>query len=137
MWIMEQVAPSRLAEDWDNAGLQVGKKDWLIRTIWVALDPGPDVVAHACEKNVDLLITHHPLIFSPLKSIDFSTPTGSVVHMASQHRLAVFAAHTNLDSVAGGVNDVLASKIGLKNMKVLAKAENGNLQACCLCPGRI
>ncbi|QTA85063.1 Nif3-like dinuclear metal center hexameric protein [Desulfonema magnum] len=121
--IMEQVAPSHLAEDWDNSGLQVGKKDWPVKTIWVSLDPGPDVVAHACKNNADLLITHHPLIFKPLKSVDFSTPTGSVVHMASQHHLAIFSAHTNLDSATGGVNDVLASEIGLKNTKVLQKAE--------------
>ena len=120
--IMETLAPSRLAETWDNAGLQVGRKDWPVRRVWVALDPTPDVMAAASEKGADLLITHHPLIFKPLKSVDFSTPAGSIILMASQHQMAIFSAHTNLDNVAGGVNDVLASKIGLKNLEILGKA---------------
>lgn len=118
---MESIAPSSLAEEWDNVGLQVGQKDWPVRTIQVALDPLPDVVATACSDGVDLLITHHPLIFHSLKSVDFSTPVGSIINMAIRHRMAIFAAHTNLDKVADGVNDVLAHRIGLKNLKALAK----------------
>lgn len=119
--IMETLAPSRLAEEWDNVGLQVGQKDWPVRKIWVALDPAVNVVAEACREKADLLITHHPLIFKPLKSVDFNTPEGSIIRKASQHQLAIFSAHTNLDSVSEGVNDVLASKIGLKNLNVLKK----------------
>ncbi|MBW1940555.1 MAG: Nif3-like dinuclear metal center hexameric protein, partial [Deltaproteobacteria bacterium] len=74
--LMERLAPLNLAEQWDNAGLQVGQRDWPVRKILVALDPAVDVVAEACKNNVDLLITHHPLIFKPLKSIDFNTPIG-------------------------------------------------------------
>jgi dinuclear metal center YbgI/SA1388 family protein len=124
--LMECFAPLSLAEEWDNAGLQVGHKDWPVRKILVALDPALDVVAAACKNDVDLLITHHPLIFKPLKSIDFSTPVGSVIQMAVLHKMAVFAAHSNLDSAADGVNDVLARRIGIKNLKVLgACKENG------------
>ncbi len=61
--IMEELAPSRLAESWDNSGLQAGKKDWPVKNIQVALDPMPGVVAAACENGIDLLITHHPLLF--------------------------------------------------------------------------
>jgi len=119
--IMETLAPSRLAEEWDNVGLQVGQRDWPVKKVWVALDPAVNVVTGACQEKADLLITHHPLIFRPLKSVDFNTPEGYVIHKASQHQLAIFSAHTNLDSVSDGVNDVLASKIGLKNLKVLKK----------------
>jgi dinuclear metal center YbgI/SA1388 family protein len=119
--IMERLAPSHLAEKWDNVGLQVGRRDWPVKRIWVALDPAENVVASACQKKADLLITHHPLIFKPLKSLDFNTPAGDIIHKASQHQLAIFSAHTNLDSVSDGVNDVLASKIGLKNINVLQK----------------
>ena len=123
---MESIAPSFLAEKWDNPGLQVGTKDHPVKTIRVSLDPSRKVVADACKKGVDLLITHHPLIFHPLKSIDFSTPTGSIIKTAINGGLAVFSAHTNLDSAKGGVNDVLASKIGLKRLTVLQeKNESG------------
>jgi len=118
--IMEKFAPPHLAEEWDNSGLQVGQRDFPIRRIWVALDPLPDVINSACKKDVDLLITHHPLIFKPLKSLDFSTTTGSIIHKAVQNSLCIFSAHTNLDSAANGVNEILAYEIGLKNLKILS-----------------
>ena len=65
--IMENIAPPSLAEEWDNVGLQLGQEDWPARTVWVALEPCPDIVAAACKKDVDLLVTHHPLLFKPLK----------------------------------------------------------------------
>ena len=117
--IMDQLAPPLLAEEWDNVGLQIGDPRLPVRRIWVALDPGLEVVRAACEKKVDLLITHHPLIFRPLKSIDFETPGGSVIQLAIQHRLAIFSAHTNLDVVRNGVNDVLAQRLGLQNLTIL------------------
>jgi len=120
--VMEGFAPSRLAEEWDNVGLQIGQKEWPVRNIWVALDPLPEVVGAACENNVDLLITHHPLIFQPLKSIDINTPVGSAIQTAIRNQLSIFVAHTNLDSVKDGVNDLLAARIGLKNLKVLGRA---------------
>jgi dinuclear metal center YbgI/SA1388 family protein len=69
---------------------------------------------------VDLLVSHHPLIFKPLSSIHFHTPFGSIVDLAVRHHLSIFAAHTNLDSVTGGINDILARRIGLKDLKPLA-----------------
>jgi dinuclear metal center YbgI/SA1388 family protein len=117
--IMNQLAPSLLAEEWDNVGLQIGDSRHPVRRIWVALDPSPEVVKAACQKKVDLLITHHPLIFRPLKSIDFGTPGGSIIQMAAHHQLAIFSAHTNLDIVRNGVNDVLAQQLGLRNLAVL------------------
>ena len=118
---METIAPSSLAEDWDNAGLQVGRKNWPVKKVWVSLDPGLDVVSNACQNDADLLITHHPLIFKPLRSIDFGTPTGSIIHMAARCKMAIFSSHTNLDIVAEGLNDVLAESIGLKRLKALGK----------------
>ena len=121
--IMELYAPSRLAEEWDNVGLQIGDKNWPVQKIRIALDPTPDVVKDATRNGVDLLITHHPLMFRPLKSINFSKPLGSIIQMASQHRMAIFSAHTNLDNVRDGLNDVLAHRIGLRNLKVLGHAK--------------
>ena len=117
--ILNRLAPPRLAEAWDNVGLQVGHREWPVKTVWVALDPLPEVVAKACKSDVDLLITHHPLFFKPIKQIDCASPVGGVVAMAAAHQMAIFTAHTNLDSVAGGVNDVLAARMGLNHIRTL------------------
>ena len=109
--VLDNLAPPALAEEWDNIGLQVGDPSWPVRHIWIALDPTLEVVDAACRRNVDLLITHHPLIFKPLKSIIFHTPLGKIIDLATRNHLAIFAAHTNLDSAIGGVNDILADRI--------------------------
>jgi dinuclear metal center YbgI/SA1388 family protein len=129
--LMARIAPPSLAEDWDNCGLQVGNGSWPVQSIWVALDPSSPVVANACQKQVDLLITHHPLIFKPLRSIDCRTPIGSVIESALRHRLSIFSAHTNLDAVREGLNDRLADLIGLTRRRVLQPSETDPL----LCPG--
>ncbi len=117
--IVEAMAPFHLAETWDNVGLQTGRMDWPVRSIWVALDPTPDVMEAACQAGADLLVTHHPLIFKPLQHVDFSTPEGRVVELSIQNQTAVFSAHTNLDSATEGLNDLLSRKIGLKRVSVL------------------
>ena len=125
--VMELYAPSRLAEEWDNVGLQIGDKTWPVQTIRIALDPTLDVVKDACRNGVDLLITHHPLIFRSLKSINFSKPLGSIIQMASEHRMAIFSAHTNLDNAMDGLNDVLAHRLGLRNLKVLGRTKKDEM----------
>lgn len=122
--IVAAIAPPRLAEEWDNVGLQAGRMDWPVQTIWVALDPAPDVMHAACQAGADLLITHHPLIFKPLSCVDTSTPEGQVIAQAVLHQTAVFSAHTNLDSARAGLNDLLARKIGLTGLSVLVPCAN-------------
>lgn len=117
--LMETIAPLQLAERWDNPGLQLGSVNWPVRKIWTALDPCPEVVEAACRHHVDMLITHHPLLFNPIKSIDIDTPTGQMIARAVQHRLTIYTAHTNLDSVADGLNDILAHRLGLKETTAL------------------
>jgi dinuclear metal center YbgI/SA1388 family protein len=120
--LMEEVAPPRLAESWDNAGLQIGKRSWPVSRIMTALDPSPQVIDDALNRNVDLLITHHPLLFTPLKAIDLDTAIGALVARAVTRRLAVYAAHTNLDSVCGGLNDELARRLELVDLSPLVPA---------------
>ncbi|MBU1182867.1 MAG: Nif3-like dinuclear metal center hexameric protein, partial [Proteobacteria bacterium] len=122
--IIEKIAPSMLAEKWDNPGLQVGRKDWPVKTAWVALDPAPDVIAAACRSKVDILITHHPLIINPLKCIDFGSVAGNLIQMAAVNRLSIFSAHTNLDCAKDGLNDLLASRVGIKNIRALSGADS-------------
>lgn len=120
--IMESLAPVGLAEKWDNPGLQVGSLEWPVKKVWIALDATPQVVDAACENDADLLITHHPLLFKPLKTVDFSTSAGSAILKAARNNLSIFSAHTNLDSASGGLNDELALKIGLTKVRVLGKS---------------
>jgi dinuclear metal center YbgI/SA1388 family protein len=122
--LMAQLAPPRLAEHWDNVGLQLGDPSWPVKRVWVALDPLADVVAEACNQKVDMLITHHPLFFKPLKTIDCSTFEGMLILKALTHRLAIFSAHTNLDSAQGGINEVLCRRIGLIHLTVLRPAND-------------
>jgi dinuclear metal center YbgI/SA1388 family protein len=121
MKVMQAIAPPCLAEEWDNAGLQIGEKDWTVKKIWIALDPLKEVVEAACKNGIDLLITHHPMIFKPLQSVDLSTTAGSIINMAICNHMAIFSAHTNLDKAKGGINDILADIIGLNNLTVLNK----------------
>jgi dinuclear metal center YbgI/SA1388 family protein len=125
--ILEKIAPPALAEQWDNVGLQVGDPRHQVSSVWVALDPSPDVVTGACRAGVGLLVTHHPLIFRPLNRIDTLTPQGAVIAQAVQSRLAIYAMHTNLDAVPAGLNDMLAHRLGLQRVKPLAnRPDRGN-----------
>lgn len=120
--VLDSVAPQALAEAWDNVGLQVGDPERTVKNIWIALDPTYQVVNAACRQKVDLLVTHHPLLFKPLQSLNFRTPVGSIIDLAVRHHLTIFAAHTNLDSALGGINDILAGRIGLYDLKPLVRA---------------
>lgn len=120
--IMADMAPPHLAEDWDNSGLQFGSPGREVKNIFVALEPSLEAVHAAVSAGADMLIVHHPLIFRPLSVIDTDSPTGAVIETAARNGLAVFAAHTNLDSAKGGVNDVLCEKIGLADFSVLCPA---------------
>ena len=121
--IIEKLIPPVLAESWDNVGLQVGDPGWPVNKIRVALDPASEVIENACSDGIDLLLTHHPLIFKPLKRIDLGTPQGALVEKAISHRMAIYAAHTNFDRLADGLNDILARKIELQELRSLEAAE--------------
>jgi GTP cyclohydrolase I len=121
--LMEKIAPADLAESWDNCGLQVGDLQWPVKKVWVALDPLSAVIDAAAGQDVDLVITHHPLIFKPLRNIDLARPEGKIIATALQSRIAIFAAHTNLDSARDGINDALARKIGLEHPVPLIPAD--------------
>jgi dinuclear metal center YbgI/SA1388 family protein len=119
MALIERFAPLSLAEEWDNCGLQIGTAQWPVKNVWVALDPLPEVVHTASEKGIDLLVTHHPLFFQPFKQIDLGSSVGRIIETAIKHQMAIYSAHTNLDSTYNGINDVLARMIGLKDTLAL------------------
>jgi dinuclear metal center YbgI/SA1388 family protein len=111
--IINKIAPIALAEPWDNPGLQIGDPAASVARVMVALDPTPDVIDSALKASCQLLVTHHPLIFKPLKSISTATPHGDLIQKAIKGGLSIVSLHTNYDIARGGLNDLLASKIGL------------------------
>lgn len=120
--VIDELAPPGLAEQWDNCGLQVGSLGWPVKKIWVALDPLLPVIETAVQEAVDMVITHHPLVFQPLSQIDLDSDIGRVIDSAITGRLAVFTAHTNLDSTIDGINDLLAQRLGLRDLVPLVPA---------------
>ena len=114
--IMERIAPPGLCADFDNAGLLIDNDGREIRKVLVALDCTEPVADEAIKGGFDLVLCHHPLIFHPIKSISSSVEVTAVAKKLIRHNIAFYCAHTNLDKADGGVNDVLASLFGLKNV---------------------
>ncbi|MFH1673438.1 MAG: Nif3-like dinuclear metal center hexameric protein [Pseudomonadota bacterium] len=135
--VMEEVAPSSLAESWDNVGLQVGSFNRPVNKVIVALDPTPAVVSSACSQETDLLITHHPLIFHPVKSVNLDLYPGNIIGEAIKNGLAIYAAHTNLDSCIGGVNDIMSIRLKLRNVKVLRPVQTDSFPNADVGLGRV
>ena len=121
---LDEIAAFGLAEQWDNVGLMLGNPNQPLRGILVALDPTEEVLAEAEEIGADCIITHHPLIFHPLKAINTDQPLGRFLRQALKDNTAVIGCHTNLDQTVGGVSDVLASSLGIENSKPLVPAGN-------------
>ncbi|MGD9676833.1 MAG: Nif3-like dinuclear metal center hexameric protein [Vulcanibacillus sp.] len=117
--IFEQLAPKYFALADDKIGLQIGTLYKDIKKIMLTLDILENVVDDAIEKKVDLIISHHPLIYKPLKNIRTDLPQGRVFEKLIKNNISVYVAHTNLDVAVGGVNDVLAKKIGLLDIENL------------------
>lgn len=120
--LIEKLAPTSLAEGWDNPGLQVGDPFGEIEMVMLTLDININVVKEAKLKGAGLIISHHPLIFKPLKSLRLNQPNGRLVEYIIKNNITVYTAHTNLDIVDGGVNTVLAEKLGLNGTTVLEPA---------------
>ncbi|MBI1291503.1 Nif3-like dinuclear metal center hexameric protein [bacterium] len=112
--VLHRLAPPRLAESWDNVGLQVGDPTEALGKVLVALEVTREVLAEARKIGAKTLVTHHPLIFRPAKSITPATPGGALLLELARSGLTLVAAHTNLDSVAWGTNGELADRLGLQ-----------------------
>lgn len=128
--IINKIAPPALAESWDNSGLQLGDPTAEVRRIMVALDASPAVVANALTSSCNLLVTHHPLIFKPLKSISTATPQGKLLHSAIAGGLGVISIHTSYDIAMDGLNDQLALRLevgGSVPLKVTSSQELAKL----------
>lgn len=117
--IMEQIAPPALAEEWDNVGLMLGRRDKAVKKILLGLDMTKQAVDQAVEQKVDLMITHHPAIFRKLNSLTDAVWQQELLLTLAEHGIAIYSAHTNFDIVSGGVNESLAQRLQLTKVTVL------------------
>lgn len=118
--LFEEFSPKKYAVEGDKIGLQIGTLNKPVQRLMIALDVTDKVIVEAINKNVDLIIAHHPPIFRPLKHIQTDSPYGQIIEKAIKHDIAIYAAHTNLDVAEGGVNDLLANALQLENQEVLS-----------------
>ncbi|WP_455662413.1 Nif3-like dinuclear metal center hexameric protein [Pradoshia sp.] len=126
--LFESFSPKYLAEDGDPIGLQVGTLSKKISKVQVVLDVTEEVVDEAIANGADMILAHHPFIFRPLKKIDYSHPHGRVIEKLIKHDITLYAAHTNLDVAEGGVNDLLAEALELKELTVLSPTHREGLK---------
>ena len=116
---IESVAPRSAQEEWDNSGMQVGDTGREVSSVLLTTDITEDVVNEAIICGCDLIISHHPLLFHGLKQVCGQTPQARIVEMAIKHDIAIYSAHTNLDSVIGGINTKLAERLGIIDYRIL------------------
>ena len=116
---VETLAPTYMKMDWDNVGLLCGSRETPVTKVLVALDPFEGVCREAAEWGAELIVTHHPIIFDPLKSVTEETTVGRSIMTLCRHGISAVNAHTNLDCAPGGVNDCLAGALGLEETVVL------------------
>lgn len=117
--LLDEMAPFSAAEEWDNSGLQVGSLSQEVEKVLVALDPTIKAIRETSARKAQLLLTHHPLIFNPLSRIALESYPGDVVFEAIINGISIVAAHTNLDVARGGINDMLADLLGLRDVEIL------------------
>lgn len=117
---LEQFAPVNLAEDWDNVGLLVGDRQWPVDRVMTCLTITPTTVAEAIESRAQMIVTHHPLPFHAIKTINGDTIVGKMLLSLVQARIAVYSPHTAFDSARAGINQHLAIGLGLQEITPLS-----------------
>ncbi len=118
---LEKAFPKDMAESWDNVGLLVGERNRDIKKIQISLDATERVIEEAVKNKVDLILTHHPLIFSPLKTVTDSSLLGKKIIKLIKNDIALYSMHTNLDSAENGLNRYIAELLGGKESKIIAE----------------
>lgn len=124
---LEGVAPLSLQESYDNSGLQVGDPRMEVKGILVTLDVTEEVLQEAEKLGFNLVVSHHPVLFKGLLSLTGKSSTERIIQRAIRRDIAIYSAHTNFDSVIGGVNTYMADRLGLQQQKIL-KTDGGALK---------
>jgi dinuclear metal center YbgI/SA1388 family protein len=117
--IIAKLAPPETAADGDNTGLLIGRKDAAVSRVLCALDVTDAVIDEAVSLGAQMIVSHHPLIYGAISKINDGSRLGRAVLQLIENKIAVYAAHTELDMAAGGTNDCLAERLGLCNVKPL------------------
>ncbi len=115
---LNELAPAETAFEWDNVGIMVGSKQKTVKKVLVTLDVSLSAVHEAAQKGCDLIVSHHPLIFNPLKSVTDTTPTGKAVIDLVKNDISVISMHTNLDKANDGVAFNFAKSLGLEDIYI-------------------
>ncbi len=123
--VIEAFAPLSIQEGWDNSGLCVGSPEDQVTSVLLGLDCTPELVDEAVECGADMIVTHHPLIFSGLKKISPDNQVGAAVIKAIKAGISIYAAHTNADKVIAGVSGAMAARLGLENVRILDEDGEG------------
>ncbi len=118
--IIESVAPLSIQEEWDNSGLQVGVKEAEVASVLLCTDITEAIVDESIAKNCQLIISHHPLLFRGLKTIQGATPQERCVIQAIRHGIAIYSSHTAMDCYLHGVSGHMAEKLGIKDYRILS-----------------
>src|SRR5260370_38468113 len=120
---LDQFAPSHLAAEWDNVGLLLGDRSGPAERVMTCLTVTPEVTQEAVLSHVQLIVTHHPILFRPIQRLTADTPEGSMLLSLIQKQVGVYSPHTAFDNTAGGINDSLAGRLGLVEMVPLRGRE--------------
>lgn len=121
--LLEKAFPPAAAEPWDNVGLLAGRKDKEVSRVLLTLDVTPYTVEEAVKGGVQMIVSHHPVMFNGVKRITDETAEGRMLLDLCRADIAVYAAHTNLDSAKGGLNDALAALLGLENTEAVLEGQ--------------
>lgn len=124
MAAIEHVAPTIYQESYDNCGLQIGNASAIVTGVLIALDVTEEVIDEAVQRNCNMVVAHHPLIFSGLKRIIGRNYVEKIVQKAIKNDINIYAAHTNMDNMYAGVNGKIAQKLMLQNTKILQPKTN-------------
>lgn len=130
----EKIAPSKLQESYDNSGLLIGRYDNEVNRALICVDVTEEVLDEAIQKDADLIISHHPVIFGGIKRLNGNNYVERIVEKAILNKLNLYAIHTNLDNVIDGTNSVLANKLSLKNVKSLSSKADSLSKLVVFCP---
>ena len=122
---LEAWAPPSSALEYDNVGLQVGDPDAEVRTALLALDMTPDLLDEAKELGARLIVTHHPLLFRPVRAVTTEAYVPNLIWRLAAENIALYSIHTNLDAASGGVSFALARRLGLEEAAFLQPSESG------------
>jgi len=131
---LEAIAPPVYQETYDNTGLLVGDPNGLVSSALLTLDITEEVIDEAIEAGCELIIAHHPIIFKGVKKLTGKTYVERCIIKAIKNDIAIFASHTNLDSIKGGVNTKISEKIGLTNLAILAPTKEQLLKLSTFIP---